>query len=74
MINPNKTIISRRTMPAKGPLSTEIIIMTALNLLNKEGLKGPSLRKMAIVLDTGPASFYVYVDNLNTALRSLFSK
>ncbi|MNI54438.1 Tetracycline repressor protein class G [compost metagenome] len=65
MKNPNKTIISRRTRPAKGPLSTEIIIMTALQLLNKEGFKGLSMRKVAVALDTGPASLYVYVENLN---------
>ncbi|HEX2910957.1 MAG TPA: TetR/AcrR family transcriptional regulator [Chloroflexia bacterium] len=59
-----KPIISRRARPAKAPLSREVIVSTALNLLTQEGLAGLSLRKIAAALDTGPASLYVYVANL----------
>lgn len=57
--------ISRRSRPAKAPLSREAIIATALALLEKDGLEGLSLRRVATQLDTGPASLYVYFANLN---------
>ncbi|GGA05815.1 hypothetical protein GCM10008018_59690 [Paenibacillus marchantiophytorum] len=60
----NRTIVSRRSRPAKAPLSKEVIIKTALELLRKEGSSGLSMRKIAKVLDTGPSSLYVYVTNL----------
>ncbi|MGO4272048.1 TetR/AcrR family transcriptional regulator [Paenibacillus sp. TAF58] len=63
MNNSKKTIISRRSRPAKMPLSQDIIIRTALSLLKKEGMPGLTMRKIAQALDTGPASLYVYVQN-----------
>ncbi|UKS25871.1 TetR/AcrR family transcriptional regulator [Paenibacillus sp. HWE-109] len=60
----NRTIVSRRSRPAKAPLSQEVIVKTALELLRKEGSSGLSMRKIAKVLDTGPSSLYVYVTNL----------
>ena len=59
-----RKIVSRRDRPAKAPLSREVIITTALDLLTRNGLAGLSLRKVAAALDTGPASLYVYVANL----------
>jgi AcrR family transcriptional regulator len=59
------TPISRRARPAKAPLSREAIVTTALALLEREGLEGLSLRKVAAALDTGPASLYVYFANLS---------
>ena len=38
---------------------------TALDLLSHEGMTGLSLRKVAAALDTGAASLYVYVANLD---------
>ena len=38
---------------------------TALDLLSREGMEGLSLRKVAAALDTGAASLYVYVANLD---------
>lgn len=55
---------SRRGGPAKEPLSRAAIVTEALALLRVEGLEGLSLRKVAAALDTGPASLYVYLDNL----------
>jgi AcrR family transcriptional regulator len=61
---PSRTIVSRRNRPAKAPLSRELIVGTALHILERDGLSGLSLRKVAGVLDTGAASLYVYVANL----------
>jgi AcrR family transcriptional regulator len=60
-----REIVSRRTRPAKAPLSRDIIISTALGILEKDGLSGLSLRRVAAVLDTGAASLYFYIDNLD---------
>lgn len=60
-----RPIVSRRTRPAKSPLSQEAIVLTALDLLSREGMAGLSLRKVAAALDTGAASLYVYVTNLD---------
>jgi AcrR family transcriptional regulator len=61
----SRRIVSRRTRPAKSPLSQEAIVSTALDLLSREGMAGLSLRKVAAALDTGAASLYVYVANLD---------
>src|SRR5689334_6270924 len=47
-----RQIISRRTRPAKAPLSREVIVSTALDILRREGIAGLSLRKVAAALDT----------------------
>jgi AcrR family transcriptional regulator len=60
-----REIISRRSRPAKAPLSRDIIISTALGILEKDGLSGLSLRRVATALDTGAASLYVYLANLD---------
>jgi AcrR family transcriptional regulator len=65
-----RAMTSRRARPAKAPLSRELIVATALDLLSREGLPGLSLRKVAAALDTGAASLYVYVTNLGE-LQSL---
>jgi AcrR family transcriptional regulator len=58
-------MVSRRARPAKAPLSRELIVSTGLEILEKEGLPGLSLRRIAAALDTGAASLYVYIANLN---------
>ena len=68
--NEAREIVSRRTRPAKAALSREVIVAAGLDLLTREGLPGLSLRKVAVELDTGAASLYVYVDNLGE-LQSL---
>jgi AcrR family transcriptional regulator len=60
-----REIISRRSRPAKAPLSRDIIVATALDILAKDGVSGLSLRRVATALDTGAASLYVYLTNLN---------
>ncbi|WP_042163412.1 TetR/AcrR family transcriptional regulator [Paenibacillus gorillae] len=64
MNNTNRVIVSRRDRPAKDPLSRELIVRTAYELLKEQGLAGMSMRKVAKALDTGPSSLYVYVNNL----------
>ena len=59
-----RTVISRRDRPAKAPLSQEAIVNAALSILNQDGLSGLSMRRVAATLDTGAASLYVYVANL----------
>jgi AcrR family transcriptional regulator len=61
----SRNIISRRNRPAKSPLSRGVIVSTALHILEREGLPGLTLRRIATALDTGPASLYVYVANLD---------
>jgi AcrR family transcriptional regulator len=46
-------------------LSRDVIVSTALHILEREGLPGLTLRRIATALDTGPASLYVYVANLD---------
>ncbi|MDR3635359.1 MAG: TetR/AcrR family transcriptional regulator C-terminal domain-containing protein [Isosphaeraceae bacterium] len=60
-----REIISRRNRPAKAALSRDIIVSTALGILQKDGLSGLSLRRVATALDTGAASLYVYLANLD---------
>ncbi|WP_043588828.1 TetR/AcrR family transcriptional regulator [Geminisphaera colitermitum] len=67
-------ILSRRARPAKAPLSVDAILAASLDLMMREGLDGLSLRKVAAALDTGPASLYVYVDNLDSLLRLMLDR
>jgi AcrR family transcriptional regulator len=63
-------VASRRGGPVKQPLSRDVIVSEALRQLTAGGLKGMSLRKVATALETGPASLYAYVDDLD-ALHAL---
>ncbi|MCI2419047.1 TetR/AcrR family transcriptional regulator [Saccharopolyspora sp. K220] len=52
-----------RNRPVKQSLSLELIVRTALDLLDGEGLDAVSMRKVAQRLGTGAASLYAYVHN-----------
>ncbi len=65
-----REIISRRSRPAKAALSRDVIVATALDILEQDGLAALSLRRVATALDTGAASLYVYLENLDE-LRAL---
>ena len=54
---------SRRERPAKPALTRQGIIDVSLTILRDEGLNKVTMRRIAEVLDTGPASLYVYVHN-----------
>jgi AcrR family transcriptional regulator len=58
-------VASRRTRPAKPPLSRDVIVAEALRQITSPDGGGMSLRKIAQALDTGPASLYAYVDDLS---------
>jgi len=57
------TPTSRRQRPAKAPLSRQVVVDAALQLVEQEGLERVTMRRVAQELDTGPASLYVYVRN-----------
>jgi len=52
---------SRRERPAKPALTRHGIIDAALQIMNAEGLGKVTMRRVATALDTGHASLYVYV-------------
>ena len=52
---------NRRERPAKPALTRDGIIQTALEILRAEGLSKVTMRRVAVALDTGAASLYVYV-------------
>jgi AcrR family transcriptional regulator len=58
-----KPSTSRRERPAKPALTRRGIVDAALAILREEGLGRVTMRRIAAVLDTGPASLYVYVQN-----------
>jgi AcrR family transcriptional regulator len=66
----SREVVSRRGGAVKQPLSRDLVVDKALELLTRDGLEGMSLRKVAAALDTGPASLYVYVKDLHE-LRAL---
>ncbi|MBH0777123.1 TetR/AcrR family transcriptional regulator [Nocardia bovistercoris] len=55
--------VSRRTRPAKAPLSRAVIVETGLRILDTDGAAALTMRRVAQELDTGAASLYVYVAN-----------
>jgi AcrR family transcriptional regulator len=63
-------VASRRNRPAKPPLSRDAIVTEALRQITVPDSAGMSLRKVATALDTGPASLYAYVADMNE-LRAL---
>lgn len=61
-------IVSRRRGTGKPLLTRDAIVLKTLELIRREGLDGLSLRKVAAALDTGPASLYVHVRDLDELL------
>ncbi|MFI0453754.1 TetR/AcrR family transcriptional regulator [Actinomadura sp. 6N118] len=66
----------RRSTPAKAkqPLSQDLIVDTALRILDAEGLDAVSMRRVAQELDTGPASLYAHVSNKEELLEILLDR
>lgn len=56
-----EVVRSRRERPAKPALTRQGIIDAALAILNEDGLSKVTMRRIATALDTGHASLYVYV-------------
>ena len=63
-MSPRRESISRRDRPAKPPLSRAGAVTVALQIMKDEGLERVTMRRLAAELDTGPASLYVYVQNM----------
>lgn len=56
------------------PLSAELVLATALRIVDREGLDGLSMRRVAQELDTGPASLYAHVANKEDLLEQLIDR
>lgn len=63
-MSPRRVPVSRRDRPAKPPLSRDGLVGAALRIMRDEGLERVTMRRLATELDTGPASLYVYVENM----------
>ena len=63
-MSPRRVPASRRDRPAKPPLSRAGAVAVALQIMKEEGLERVTMRRLAAELDTGPASLYVYVQNM----------
>ncbi|GIE31947.1 TetR family transcriptional regulator [Actinoplanes italicus] len=63
-MSPRRIPVSRRDRPAKPPLSRAGAVSVALRIMKEEGLERVTMRRLAAELDTGPASLYVYVQNM----------
>lgn len=65
----------RTRQPTPRPqLSREVIIDTAMKLLDADGLDGVSMRRVAEELGTGPASLYAHVANKEELLELLLER
>jgi AcrR family transcriptional regulator len=60
--------------PVKQPLSQDLIVETALRILDAEGLDAVSMRRVAQELNTGPASLYAHVSNKDELLELVLEK
>jgi AcrR family transcriptional regulator len=69
-----REVKSRRGGKVKEPLSRDRIVEEALRLLTSEGAEGMSLRKVALALETGPASLYAYVHDLESLRALVFDR
>jgi AcrR family transcriptional regulator len=64
----------RREAPPRAPLSREAIADAALRLLDRDGLDGLSMRRLATELGTGPASLYWHVQSKDELLELLVDR
>jgi AcrR family transcriptional regulator len=58
---PWQRVPERSGRPRRDPLTREAIVATALRVLDRDGLRGFSMRRVAEELDTGAASLYWHV-------------
>jgi AcrR family transcriptional regulator len=65
----------RRTQPSpRAPITREAIVEAALAVLNKEGIDGLSMRRVAEELGTGAASLYWHVRNKEELFQLIFDR
>src|SRR5271155_1764435 len=65
---------STRDRPAKAPLSEDAVVDAALAILQSEGLEAVTMRRVALALDTGAASLYVYVNGRDGLLHAMLDR
>lgn len=63
-----------RKPPPRQPLTQDLIVRTALRLLDAEGLDAVSMRRLAQELETGPASLYAHVANKDELLDLVYDR
>jgi AcrR family transcriptional regulator len=63
---------TRAARRRRDPITQEMIVKTALSILDAEGLDGLSMRRIADELDTGAASLYWHVGSKDGLLDLLF--
>ncbi len=59
---------------ARQPLSADLVLATALRIVDKEGLDGLSMRRVAQELGTGAASLYAYFASKEELLEQLLDQ
>lgn len=64
----------RSARPPRIPLTREAIIDAAVRVLDREGLEGLSMRRVADELATGPASIYWHVRNKEELLQLIYER
>jgi AcrR family transcriptional regulator len=64
----------RKTPAARQPLSAEVVLSTALRLVDRDGLDALSMRRVAQELGTGAASLYAYFANKDELLEQLLDR
>jgi AcrR family transcriptional regulator len=65
---------TRQATSHRVPLSRDVIVDTALRLLDADGLEGVSMRRVAEELGTGAASLYAHVANKDELLDLLLDR
>jgi AcrR family transcriptional regulator len=63
-----------RRRAGKPPLSREVIVETAIAVLDREGAEAMTMRRVAQELGTGPASLYAHVANLRDLEDLVFDR
>ncbi|GAA2414939.1 TetR family transcriptional regulator ActII [Actinomadura vinacea] len=64
----------RRRDASRRPLSRELIVDTAIGVLDAEGMDAITMRRIAQELGTGPASLYAHVANKDELLEDVLDR
>jgi AcrR family transcriptional regulator len=65
---------SRKASRQRRPLSRELIVDTAMRILDAEGIDALSMRRVAMELRTGPASLYAHVTGKDELLELMIDR
>jgi AcrR family transcriptional regulator len=65
---------AKKTARQRRPLSQDLIVDTAMRVLDAEGLDALSMRRVALDLRTGPASLYAHVANKDELLELMVDR